>query len=33
MNYLYIGIYLLAVWGWIGLEVLRAKENDNEKTD
>jgi hypothetical protein len=33
MNYLYIGIYLIVVWGWVGFEMLRAKGKDNEKTD
>jgi hypothetical protein len=33
MNYLYIGIYLIVVWGWVGFEMLRAKGEDNEKTD
>jgi len=33
MTYLYIGIYLIVVWGWVGFEMLRAKGKDNEKTD
>jgi hypothetical protein len=33
MNYLYIGIYLVVVWGWVAVEMYRAKGEEDEQTN
>jgi hypothetical protein len=33
MNYLYIGIYLIAAWGWVFFEMARAKGSKDEEAN
>jgi hypothetical protein len=33
MNYLYIGIYLLVAWGWVFIEMARAKRSEDEEAN